>query len=143
MTNELAWVPELLAGKTIADVGDALEGDLLGEDFKHAWKSYADTAAKAAEQTLPHRVVHLSHGNSTTGDYLAEVTGDILIHTWDLAKGAGIPFHIEEKMAQEIYDRIVGEVEGWRKAGLVGPEVPVGPAAGAEDHLLGLMGRQP
>src|ERR671924_356790 len=32
LVYENRWVPELLAGRTVAQVGDAYEGDLLGED---------------------------------------------------------------------------------------------------------------
>ena len=37
LVYEQLWVPELLAGRTIAEVGDALDGDILGDDPKAAW----------------------------------------------------------------------------------------------------------
>jgi uncharacterized protein (TIGR03086 family) len=42
------WTPELLAGHTISDVGDLLEGDLLGDDPVDAWTDSAAAAVAAA-----------------------------------------------------------------------------------------------
>lgn len=140
--NEVAWIPEMLAGKTIAEVGDALDGDLIGDDLRHSWKAYSETALEAAEQTPPHKVVRLSYGNVPAEEYLQEVSGDIIIHTWDLARGIGAPFHIDESVALAIYDRTKDKISDWRKSGLVGEQVPVPPDASAEVKLLGLFGRK-
>ena len=102
MINELAWVPELLAGKTIAQVGNALDGDLIEGAVGRTWKAYAETARKAAE-TAPHeQVIHLSRGNVPASAYLEEVAGDIIIHTWDMAQAIGLPFHIDEEIAKAL-----------------------------------------
>src|SRR5215470_13737883 len=39
LVNELRWMPPLLEGKSIADVGDSLDGDLLGSDPIGVWDS--------------------------------------------------------------------------------------------------------
>ena len=36
------WVPELVGGKSIADVGDRLDGDVLGDDPVAAYDASAD-----------------------------------------------------------------------------------------------------
>ena len=37
LVYETRWVPPLLEGRTIQEVGDSFEGDLLGDDPKGAW----------------------------------------------------------------------------------------------------------
>src|SRR5947209_12146608 len=59
-----AWVPDVLAGKTIAEVGDKYDGDLLGTDPKGSYRRYSERAIAAVQQldTLD-TVVHLSYGD--------------------------------------------------------------------------------
>lgn len=142
MLYELAWVPELCGGKTAEEVGSALDGDLVGEDLEHAWRAYAETARQSAEQTPPERVVHLSSGNVPASNYLDEVAGDIIVHTWDLASGIGKPFHIDEDIAKTIYKLTHSKIPAWRKQGLIGPELPVASGASAETKLLAIFGRK-
>ena len=37
IVNEQLWVPDLLAGTTVAEVGDKYDGDRLDDDPLHAW----------------------------------------------------------------------------------------------------------
>jgi len=45
LVGEDLWAPPLLAGSTIAEVGDRFDGDVLGSEPKAAW-----TAASAVEE---------------------------------------------------------------------------------------------
>jgi len=141
MYNELAWVPELLAGKTIDQVGDALDGDLVGDDLHKSWDMYAGAARTAAVRSAPEKVVHLSYGNSPANDYLNEMAADITVHTWDVAQAAGLKFRIDNTLAEAIYTQTKPNIAAWRKAGLVGAEKPVPPGASAEAKLIALFGR--
>src|SRR4051794_38868354 len=47
LVYEQLWVPPLFAGSTIAEVGDAFDGDILGRDPVAAW-SAAAAGARAA-----------------------------------------------------------------------------------------------
>ncbi|HSX17530.1 MAG TPA: TIGR03086 family metal-binding protein [Patescibacteria group bacterium] len=140
--NELAWVPELAAGKTIAQVGAALDGDLVGADPRQAWQSYAATAREAASKTPPEKVVHLSYGNVPAQSYFDEMAADITVHTWDVAQSLGLKdFHIDNALAEAIYNQTKKDIADWRKAGLVGEEKPVAAGATAEAKLIALFGR--
>ncbi|HSW65788.1 MAG TPA: TIGR03086 family metal-binding protein [Bacillota bacterium] len=143
MYNELAWVPELLAGKTVAQVGDSLDGDLVGTDIQGAWNRYSKTARQSAEATPVHHVVHLSYGNTPASAYLDEMAVELTVHTWDLAQAIQVPFHIPEEFAKALYLLNQSRVDGWRGKGLVGPEVKVPEDAPNEMKLLGLFGRMP
>ena len=60
----------LVQGRTIADVGDALEGDLLGDDPKEAARTAAAEAVDTVARKLPDGgSVHLSYGEEDVGEY--------------------------------------------------------------------------
>jgi uncharacterized protein (TIGR03086 family) len=139
--NELAWVPELLAGKTVDQVGSALDGDLVGDDPGKSWRSYAAAARKAAASTSPETVVHLSYGNRPARYYLSEVGGDVIVHVWDVAQAIKQAFAIPNELAEAIYSQTKDQADEWRKLGLLGPAKPVAPGASAEAKLLALFGR--
>ena len=56
-----AWVPDVLAGKTMAEVGSTYDGDLLGNDPKGSYRRYSEQAIAAALKLEDsEQVVHLS-----------------------------------------------------------------------------------
>src|SRR6266496_6391101 len=61
VVGEERWTVPLMDGKTIADVGDSLDGDLLGDDPAGAATAAARAAQRAAEE--PITTVHLSYGD--------------------------------------------------------------------------------
>src|SRR5438105_4840075 len=90
LASEALWMPPLLAGKTIAEVGDRFEGDVLGEDPKGAWdEASAGAGAAVSEPEAMERTVHLSFGDVPGEVYTWQVFTDLLIHGWDLARGIG------------------------------------------------------
>jgi uncharacterized protein (TIGR03086 family) len=139
--NELAWVPELLAGKTIAQVGTALDGDLVGDDLHKTWHGYVAAVRTAVSNAAPHTAVHLSYGTVPAEQYLHELATDITVHTWDVATAAGIAYHIPEPLAEAVYDHIKNNIGEWRRAGLVAAAKPVAATATAEERLVALFGR--
>ena len=90
--GEQAWAPALLAGETVEQVGDRFAGDLLGDDPAGAWQRARDAAWAAfdADGALG-RTVHLSYGDAGAEHYLREMTADLVVHAWDLSRGAGLP----------------------------------------------------
>ena len=142
MVNELLWVPELLAGKTIAEVGNSLDGDLLGEDAPGAWRKAADKAIKAVEAADPDMTVHLSYGDATAGHYITEIGADVLIHGWDAGQAIHCSQVFEPEVAQAAYDQLAPNIQGYRDAGLVGPAIEVSEDAPIQTRLLALAGRK-
>jgi hypothetical protein len=59
LVSEQLWVPHLLRGDTIAEVGDRYEGDVLGADRSRAWERAAvdARAALAAPEALQREVL--------------------------------------------------------------------------------------
>jgi uncharacterized protein (TIGR03086 family) len=69
---------------------------------------------------------------------------DTLVHTWDLASATGHDTRLELLLVDACIAMFLPDMpERGRAAGLVGPEVAVGPDADGQARLLGAMGRQP
>src|SRR3954451_12429528 len=61
LVNENRWTPEIFAGRTVAEVGDRFDGDLLGSDPKATWNDAAREAVEAVHGAgAMVRTVHLS-----------------------------------------------------------------------------------
>jgi uncharacterized protein (TIGR03086 family) len=73
VVGEDRWIPPLLAGLTIAEVGNSLDGDLLGDDPTQAWSTAWTAALAAADATEPDRIVQLSFGPTPTAEYLWQI----------------------------------------------------------------------
>ncbi len=90
LAGEDLWAPPLLAGSTIAEVGDRFEGDVLGAEPKAAWAAASATAVRAAaEDGAMDRIVHLSFGDFPGSEYTLQLFADHVIHAWDLARAIG------------------------------------------------------
>jgi uncharacterized protein (TIGR03086 family) len=144
VVGELLWVPPLLAGNTIAEVGDRFDGDILGSDPSVTYKSAAASAqAAASESGAQERTVHLSFGDFAGSEYLGQVISDVVIHSWDLARAVGADDRLDPSLVAFVDEFLSPQIEAWRGAGAFGPAVDVGPDASAQDRLLAQTGRSP
>jgi uncharacterized protein (TIGR03086 family) len=142
LVYEELWAPELFGGKTIADVGDRFEGDILGDDPQAAWKESAAGALAAADAALLDHTVHLSFGDVPGREYLGQLTADHVIHAWDLARGIGGDDRLDPELVEFVHDVMAPEVEQWRNAGIFGPAVPASDDADLQTRLIALTGRR-
>jgi uncharacterized protein (TIGR03086 family) len=71
------------------------------------------------------------------------VTGDVLIHTWDLARATGLDERLDPDEVRGLLDGIEPMDEALRSSGHYGPKVAVPDDAGEQDRLLAFLGRQP
>ncbi|HEU0164841.1 MAG TPA: hypothetical protein VFQ54_07325, partial [Thermomicrobiales bacterium] len=140
-----AWIPDMLAGKTMKEVGeDAYTGDLLGDDPLGNFARYADRAVVSIEQiTDLDQIVHCSFGDYSTRDYLYQVANFRGMRAHDVAKVIGVSTELPPDLVSGLYDMILPFAEEWRTIGVFGPKVEVAEDAPLQDKLLGLTGRQP
>lgn len=143
VVGEQLWVGPLIEGRTIAEVGDVYDGDLLGQDPCAAWHHASGLAhaAMSAEGALG-RTVHLSYGDESAVGYCEQMTFDALIHAWDMARGAGLDDRLPADLVEWASGWVVPMIGPMKGAGLFAsaPEVP--PGADAQTRLLALTGRQ-
>lgn len=140
-----AWVPDMLAGFTIADVGEeAYSGDLLGDDPAAAFSAVVDKACIAAEAVVDlDRTVHCSFGDFTTRDYFQQITMFRGLRAHDIARVVGIDPQLSDELVQGLWDEISPHADEWRTYGIFPAAVPVPDDAPLLDRLLGLTGRDP
>lgn len=132
---------------TDPDEASPLDGGELGDDPAAAYAaSVVDVTDAFAAPDIAGRRMVLPElpgpmpGPAAIGFHFT----DFLVHGWDVARSAGLPFAPEEGLtavALGLAARIPDEARGPGAA--FGPAVTVGPGADAFDRLLGLAGRDP
>lgn len=144
LVGEDRWVVPLVAGRTIAEVGDELDGDLLGDAPLEAASAAGKAAAAAfAQPGALGRTVHLSFGDFTAEDYAWQVLVDHVVHTWDVLAGAGSDRTLDQSLVAATTGFWEQWAEPYRQSGAVGPPVEVGADASAQDRLIASFGRDP
>ncbi|KJS56732.1 hypothetical protein VM98_04830 [Streptomyces rubellomurinus subsp. indigoferus] len=142
LTGEQLWVPELLMGATVSEVGGRFDGDLLGDDPVAAWTAAARAADRAfAVPGATQLIVHLSFGDASGRYYLDQLTTDLVIHSWDLATGIGHGTRLPEDLVDFALEQLA-DYGDLSSSGLFDPPVPVPEKAGPQTRLLALAGRR-
>jgi uncharacterized protein (TIGR03086 family) len=140
--REQQWVPLLLSGKSIEEVGDDIDAidddDLLGE-----WQRWSRVATVAWESAPFDMTVQLSYDTVKMIDYLMEQTADVTIHAWDMARAT----HSEEELDAELVEATWTIFEPQRETlaatGLYEDPVSIDPDAPLQWRLLAITGRDP
>jgi uncharacterized protein (TIGR03086 family) len=140
-----AWVPDMLAGKTMAEAGvDNFKGDLLGEEPKVRFAEIVDRACAAVSKLDDlDRTVHLSFGDFPARGYLWQANLFRGMRAHDIAKVIGVDFKVPDAVVLGIWEEIRPHAEEWRAIGVFGAAVAVPDDAPLLDRLLGLTGRDP
>lgn len=136
------WTPPLMAGKTMGEVGDRFEGDLLGAEPKQAWdESSAEAVAAVHEPGAMQRTVHLSFGDVVGSEYAMQLFADHLIHAWDLARAIGGDERLDPRLVTACAEWFSSVEEAYRGAGVIGPAPPLPVDADPQTNLLARFGR--
>lgn len=151
VVDEQLWVPGLLAGGTIEEVADDLEGplrrlrEMSGSELVTEWHGVTAPVAAAWRGTPDDDEVHLSYGSAPVGHYLAQQTFDLAVHAWDIAASQGRDLAWGEELEQAVLEFVradlaenpAPELFDPPISGFDGPEVP------ARHTALALTGRDP
>ena len=139
-----AWVPDVLAGRTIEEVGAKHDGDLLGDHPKLSFAVIVETAVTAVRDLDDlDKIVHLSYGDYPAREYLKHITSFRGLRAYDIAKFIGADTTLPGDLVQGLWDEIAPAAEEWRQMGVFGPAVGVSEEAPLQNRLLGLTGREP
>ena len=143
VTGEDLWAPPLLAGSTIAEVGDRFDGDVLGPDPQAAWRAASAHALEAADAPgAMDRTVHLSFGDFPGREYALQLFADHLIHAWDLARAIGADERLAPALVGACSDWFTALEDAYRSAGAIAGRPAIGAGADAQTRLLAMFGRQ-
>ena len=137
------WFPAFLS----AAGGPSLPaGPPVDDDPAAAWVTMSDGIQSllddpAASDTEIH---HPQAGSHRLEDAVATFfLGDVLIHTWDLARATGLDEHLDPDV---VHDMLIGMEpldEVLRASGQYGPRVAVTPDADEQTRLIAFTGRTP
>lgn len=142
VVGEDLWTAPLMQGSTIEEVGDRLDGDLLGEDPVRSAVAAADEATGAVAEALPTGgTVQLSYGEESMAEYVHQLAADHLVHGWDLAVATGGDASLDPELVAEVGAWFADREELYRQAGMIGARTEVDGDAQAE--LLAGFGRDP
>lgn len=92
IVDENIWMVALFNGRTIAEVGNEFEGNLVGDDPAGVYERTAnDVKAILAEPDAMSRTCQISSGPVSVAEYSKQLFLDTLIHGWDIARGRTPP----------------------------------------------------
>lgn len=139
---ELAWVEDILAGKTMAEVGSKYDGDLMGSDHVKNWQTAAAKATKAVNEVDLEKVVHLSYADVPASHYINEMAADLLIHSWDADQSLKCSLVMDPDLVKAVHNNILPRHKEYKNSGLFGEPFEVAEDARWQTKLLALVGRR-
>jgi uncharacterized protein (TIGR03086 family) len=144
VVGEDRWTKPLVEGKTIAEVGDAFDGDLLGEDPRASALAAADEALTSVAVRLPAGgKVHLSYGEEDIGEYISQLSADHLIHGWDLSVATGQQRNLDPELVAEVAKWFRNREEIMRSSGAIAARPESATGGNPQADLLIGFGRNP
>jgi uncharacterized protein (TIGR03086 family) len=136
------WVAPLVEGQSIAEVGDRLDGDLLGADPLAAYDASAAQAAEAFRvPDALDRMVAVSYGPVPGSVYCGHRFLDVLIHGWDLAESTGQDTNLPADLVEACWEVVTPQRELLEGSGMFGTEVNLSAGADRQSQLLAVLGR--
>jgi uncharacterized protein (TIGR03086 family) len=138
------FVPDLLAGRSLAEMRDPLTRDVLGDDpAEAAARSTRDAVAAFEAPGALERLVHHPFGDAPGAYVLYLRLFDNTIHGWDLATALGLDNRLDDDIIAVLYAASDAQREAIRASGHFGrAEIAVPPDANLQVRLLGLLGRK-
>lgn len=140
VTHLLTWVPGVI-GRSGIELPE-----LSTHDPVAAWATFVDTLQSALDDP---EVAGRRFDAGPPGELTVEaaidmlVTGDVLVHTWDLARATGLDERLDEQVAAEMLAGMEPMDEMLRGSGHYGPKIEVPADADVQTRLLAFTGRRP
>jgi len=138
------WAVELTAGQTIDEVGDRLDGDVLGDDPLGAYGASAQAATAAFEVAgALDAQCAVSYGPVPGSVYAGHRFIDVLIHGWDLAIATGQDATLDSALVAACLAVVEPQAGLMQASGSYGSHVDAPADADPQTRLLALLGRRP
>ncbi|MTV24764.1 TIGR03086 family protein [Nitriliruptoraceae bacterium ZYF776] len=136
------WVPSVLGPSGLVFP----TSPTVDEDPAAAWDRFVETLQSALDTP---EVAQRCFDAGPPGELTVEqaidmlVTGDVLVHTWDLARATGLDERLDEDVAASMLAGMEPLDEVLRSSGHYGPKVAVAGDADTQTRLLAFTGRDP
>ena len=136
------WAAELGNGRTIAEVGTALDGDVLGDDPLAAYDASAAAAAGVFEEPgALDRPCAVSYGPVPGSVYAGHRFIDVLIHGWDVAAATGQDTELEDDLVTACWAELEPQLHLWQASGAFAADCRDQVAPTPQATLLAALGR--
>jgi uncharacterized protein (TIGR03086 family) len=137
------WAAELGSGRTIEEVGDRLDGDVLGDNAVAAYDTSADAAAATFEAPgALDAPCAVSYGPVPGSVYAGHRFIDVLIHGWDLATATGQDATLDPELVDAAYRLLQDQADMVRASGMFGEDLLMPAGVGPQTQLLAFIGRK-
>ena len=136
------WMPGFMASVGV----DLPAGPAVADDPAAAWTHLADSLqALLDDPTTAQRDITHEHLGTVTVEHAIGMImfGDIVIHTWDLARATGLDESLDSAIASEMLIGMQPIEEMLRSSGQYGPGVAVADDADDQTKLIAFTGRHP
>ena len=136
------WAAELGRGRSIADVGSTLDGDMLGADPVGAYDRSAESAAATFEAPgALDSPCAVSYGPVPGSVYAGHRFIDVLVHGWDLATATGQATDLDPKLVDACWEVLRPQLSMLQASGAFGVARPGLDDDNSQDSLLAALGR--
>jgi uncharacterized protein (TIGR03086 family) len=136
------WAFELAGGRTIEEVGTALDGDVLGTD---PLRTYDDSAIVAAaifrEPGALDRPCAVSYGPVPGSVYCGHRFIDVLVHGWDVAASTGQDTTLDPGLVAACWAVVEPQLDELAGSGAFGSRTTLPDDADPQTRLLAALGR--
>jgi uncharacterized protein (TIGR03086 family) len=125
---------------------DVPAGPPVADDPVGAWLALSDSLQAALDdsEVAAREFTHGHVGTHTIEGAIGTFFfGDILVHTWDLARAAGFEVTLDPEEVHTLLVGMEGMDEALRASGQYGPRVEVPADADAQTRLIAFTGRHP
>jgi uncharacterized protein (TIGR03086 family) len=137
------WAAELGSGFTIEQVGDRLDGDVLGTDPLRAYDDSSLVAAAVFRAPgAMERPCAVSYGPVPGEVYCGHRFLDVLVHGWDVATSTGQDTTLDVDLVEACLAVIEPQIDMLVASGAFGTRLDVPEGSSSQTRLLGLLGRR-
>jgi len=136
------WAAELGSGLSIEQVGDRLDGDVLGTDPVRAYDDSALVAAAVfREPDAMERPCAVSYGPVPGSVYCGHRFMDVLVHGWDIAASTGQDTQLDVDLVEACWAVVEPQLEQLVGTGAFGTDHEIPEDASPQTRLLAALGR--
>jgi uncharacterized protein (TIGR03086 family) len=136
------WVTPLTTGSTIEEVGDRLDGDVLGDDPLDAYTRSAAQADQAFHAPgAMASAANVSYGPVPGSVYAGHRLIDVFVHGWDLAMAVGLDTTLRTDLVDACIEVVEPQADLLAASGSFGDDHSVPDGASPQVRLLAMLGR--